>query len=860
MANKRLEKFDNLKAKVRSNQTSGGETGRPVPALTQQRNNMKPNSRAEFLSVFRERKSMAGIKGNRSVWTLLHLTAFILLTPLGSWLTAWPAGGETVSPLYARGFSVIPTPQKVTLSGTDFAFASGWRLELGSGATPDDVAVEDLKEELATWYHLSLGEGVGTRTGPGVIHLAVARNSVSVGESLDREKSALAPQAYRLALYPRSINITGNSSQGLFYGVQTFLQLVSPRNNRFWLPQGEIVDWPDLELRIMYWDDAHHLEHPAVLEAAIRRAAFFKMNGFAIKLEGHFQYSHAAPIVEPYALTPSELQELTDYGLRYHVQLIPYLDGPAHDAFILKHPEYSGLREYPDSNYEFCATNPDTYKLLFGMYQDLLDANKGSKYFVLSTDEPYFIGTAKNSQCDEMSRATQLGSNGKLLAEFVTQTADYLHQRGREVIFWGEYPLVPDDISSLPSYLINGEIYGPQFDPVFKAHGIRQLVFTSTVGWKEFLFPDYYVRPASRALPGPADGQYQPAPQKPGVVSEMFNQISFTPEREQADLMGTFVAGWADVGLNPETMWLGYATGSAAGWHPRSPDPHELMAAFYDLFYGPGATNMGRVYQLMSEQAQFWKESWETTASNARTPIWGDYPRVIFKPPRPAEDQTLPLLPVPSAGVLTLNANWTAQNTRRLQLASQLLAENDALLDLLHANLKRVEFNRYNLEVFLAIARLYRQNLQMLLELKRIDQALESSESAARRADAVSAVTSLDEALDIATNIWQERNKALDGATRTWYKSWFPRAARANGRRFLNQVDDVKDHLPVRTVDMSYLVYRELLYPFGEWADEVRAARNQYAKVHGLPARNDRLNWSDTKTLLSTERSSGDEE
>ena len=95
------------------------------------------------------------------------------------------------------------------------------------------------------------------------------------------------------------------------------------------------------------------------------------------------------------------------------MQLIPYLDGPAHDAFILKHPEYAKLREYPDNNYEFCVTNPETYQLFEGMFEDLLAANKGGNYFVLSTDEPYYVGLADNEQCHEAERAKQLGSVGK---------------------------------------------------------------------------------------------------------------------------------------------------------------------------------------------------------------------------------------------------------------------------------------------------------------------------------------------------------------------------------------------------------------------------------------------------------------
>ncbi len=165
------------------------------------------------------------------------------------------------------------------------------------------------------------------------------------------------------------------------------------------------------------------------LTHALRQAAFFKIDAFVIKLEGHFQYSSAPAVVEPYALSPAELQKLTDYGLRYHIQLVPFLDGPAHIAFILKHPEYAGLREYPESNYELCATNPDSYKLLLGMYQDLLAANRGVKYFYLSTDEPYYIGKANDSRCHEAARERELGSVGRLLGEFLTKTANVLHDQ-----------------------------------------------------------------------------------------------------------------------------------------------------------------------------------------------------------------------------------------------------------------------------------------------------------------------------------------------------------------------------------------------------------------------------------------------
>ena len=779
------------------------------------------------------RRNNASVRREHSPGKYLGYCLVLLACPM---LFTAPLRCETLSPLASAGYAVLPLPQKVTLTGDRFALDSHWALKLEGEVKQNDVAVESLRDEVASRFHLSLAEIHSSGAESRVIRMDLRPNSVSIGQANDSDKSSLAEQAYRLTLSPKSVTITANAAPGLFYGVQTLVQLIRLREGHLWLPNGEIVDWPDLNLRAIYWDDAHHLERIDVLKQAVRQAAFFKINGFAIKLEGHFQHKSAPAMVEPYALTPSELQDLTDFALRYHVQLIPYLDGPAHVAFILKHPEYAPLRAFSNSNYEFCVTNPETYKLLFGMFDDLLEATKGSKYFVLSTDEPYYVGMASGSQCDEAPRARALGSVGKLLAEFITKAANHLHDRGRTVLFWGEYPLISEDIPSLPSHLVSGEVYSPEFNSAFKKRGIRQLVYTSTQG-TEMLFPNYYALPSPRRL--------HPRSPDNGRVQEMLNLISFTPARQQADLMGAIVAGWGDAGLHPETFWLGYATGTAAAWHPASASPAELMNSFYDLFYGPGAHNMGRLYQLMSEQAQIWDDTWESTRSNARTPIWGNSDR-IFNPPHPADDQTLPPLSVPFAGTLTIAHDWRQENSRRLEIAATALSESDELLDLLHANLGRVNDNQYNLAVFLSIAQLYRQNLEMILDLGRISDLLKTAQAVADKGDGGEALAALDEALNTAAGIQHRRNRVLRDATSTWYQTWFPRVAEANGRRYLNQVDDVKDHQPVRTVDMSYLVYRQRLYPLGDWAAETLAARNEYARAHQLPERTGELNWKDT--------------
>jgi hexosaminidase len=734
------------------------------------------------------------------------------------------------SPLASRGYVVLPEPQRVTLGPGDLHFGPAWSVQR-NGVAANDIAVTSLAEGLRSRFQLPAAGGAGAFR----IRLAIAAGSVAIGEALDADKAAISAQAYRMDLAPGGVTIQANASPGLFYGVQTLLQLITPRDDgSLRIPEGQMVDWPDLQLRQIYWDDAHHLDRPETLRDAIRQAAFYKINGFVLKLEGHFQYRSAPAVVEPYAMPPAELQSLTDYALARHIQLVPYLDGPAHIAFILKHPQYSKLREFPDSNYEGCATSPELYNLLTGMFQDLLAANKGVSYFYLSTDEPYYVGLAHNSQCDEAARAKELGSVGKVLAEFTTKTARWLHDRGRTVVFWGEHPLQPGDIESLPEYLVNGETYGPQFDAGFARRGIRSMIYTSTEG-EERQFPEYSLLPPEQRL-HPRRGE---AVER---VAGNARKIASDPARNSAKVMGAINAGWADAGVNPETFWLGYAAGTAAAWNPAA-DPQASMKAFYRLFYGPHAVDMERVYGLMSGQAQFWSDSWDTGTSKSRKPIWGNS-NSIFNPKRAAQDQFLPLPPEVSAE-LVYHSNWSADHARRLELAAMFWGQNDELLRLLEDNLQRADFNRYNLQIFLSIARLCRQNLDMLGELGRMDKLLVSAAAAARNGQADEAVAAADRALVMAQDIRRQRNTVLREVTATWYRSWYPRVEAANGRQFLHELDDVKDHLGDRTVDLSYMVLREVLLPFGEWVEGVREARNHYAAAHGLPANSQAFDWKD---------------
>lgn len=722
--------------------------------------------------------------------------------------------------------ALLPVPQQVKFTGKQFALNKNWTIDLYN--TGKNIpAVISLQEEFINRYRFKLNTGTAKRNNS--ISLIIRDTAIKIGNTTDTNRTALMHQAYRLEMRANKITVMANAAQGLYYGVQSLLQLLKAQDDIVTFPEGELTDWPNMDLRMIYWDDAHHLEKTDILKREIKQAAYYKINGFALKLEGHFEYRSAAPIVEPHALSAAQYQEITDYAAAHYVQLIPYLDAPAHVSFILKHPEYKELRAFENSNYQFTVNNPKTYELLSGMFKELIDANKRVEYVLLSNDEAYYTGKAAN----EIDLAKSLGGNGKLLAQFIGRMADTLKKYGRKVIFWGEYPLAIDDIKNLPTHLING-VYDSSWAPAFKERGIRQLIYTSTQG-EEPLFPNYYPLPVGKTL-------HKENENITARVPDLLKTITKAVNEKRADLAGVIVAGWADAGLHSQTFWLGYATGAAMGWNHSAVNAEELTERFFQTFYGTDNAAIKRVYELTSRQAQFYNDSWERIASDSRTPIFGNSAQV-YATPKPAHDQGLLVLPVPDSNNFSFGFNWADSNYKRLQLAQSFLNESDELL-LLLKKLNAVKRNRYNIEVIKTVAALCRQNIVMLLQLKKISElSREASEVADNYPER--SLSLIDQSLDLAALLKTQRNHVLDSSVKVWYEDWMPLVTEANGRKYLHAVDDVKDHRPIRTVDMSYLIYRQLMYPMDKWADETVMARNAFARRHSLKQRDFKLQWKD---------------
>jgi len=262
---------------------------------------------------------------------------------------------------------------------------------------------------------------------------------------------------------------------------------------------------------------------------------------------------------------------------------------------------------------------------------------------------------------------------------------------------------------------------------------------------------------------------------------------------------------------------------------------------------------MGRLYQLLSTQARFFSTSWDREPSGQLPLMFGEsYGIGPFVP----HLDTLSLPPVPTPDYLRLRGDWTSENARRLELAAKFLGENDELETLLYDNLLRVEFNRYNLQVYLSISKLCRQNLLLLNDVAKINRNLVTAQDQAAKLHYVDAIDALDQALDTTVLIRDERNQALHFATTTWYETWFPRVREANGRKVARAPQDFVETEPSEEsrraqVGLLYLLDREFSLPFGQWFADALEVRNRYAAAHHLPAREERFDWQDSNTLRS---------
>lgn len=235
-----------------------------------------------------------------------------------------------------RRLPVLPAP--VSLEASD---AAPFALEAGTAITGDAEAVRALRA------------AVRVRTGmPEAPAPRVDRPSVILAITADGPA-----ESYVLDASAAGVTVSGADASGLFYGIQTLVQLITPAGDGWQIPAVHIADTPRFAYRGVMLDVARHFHPVSTVQAYIERAASLKFNVLHLHLtddQGWRLEIASRPLLTEKAsgtavggdpggfYTQADYRAIIEHAAAHHMIVVPEIDLPGHThAVSLAYPELS---------------------------------------------------------------------------------------------------------------------------------------------------------------------------------------------------------------------------------------------------------------------------------------------------------------------------------------------------------------------------------------------------------------------------------------------------------------------------------------------------------------------------------------
>lgn len=292
--------------------------------------------------------------------------------------------------LFAQSLGIVPRPKQVKVAPQQILSLDKSTVLLTD--TQAKKSAEYLKEFLKKSTGKTLRvDGIGA-TAAKVIILKV-----------DTKMDLKSDQGYQLSVNKSGVEITGKSHIGVFYGVQTLIQLLPPdiykqdSSNKFSfkLPFVEIIDEPYFErIRGLHIDISRHFLDKKKILRIIDYIAFHKMNvlhmhltddpAWRIEIKAYPKLTeigskgnHNAYGKGPQQfLTQNDIKEIITYAKSQHIMVLPEVDMPGHMAAVIRaYPELKAKKDTRDiprvlridePGIKFCKTVLTEIRQLFG--------------------------------------------------------------------------------------------------------------------------------------------------------------------------------------------------------------------------------------------------------------------------------------------------------------------------------------------------------------------------------------------------------------------------------------------------------------------------------------------------------------
>lgn len=459
-------------------------------------------------------------------------------------------------------------------------------------------------------------------------------------------------EGYLLAIRPAGITIRSRGEAGLFYGLQTLLQLYEQFGRR--IPAQEITDAPRFAYRGLHLDVSRHFFDKQFVRKQLRMMASLKLNrlhwhltdgaGWRIAIDRYPLLTQIAawrygatwqewrdggarycrfddPAAQGGFYTKADIREVVAYADSLHITVIPEIEMPGHSEEVLAvYPELScSGKPYVDA--DLCIGKEATFEFLENVLTEVMELFP-SEYIHIGGDEATKKSWPDCPDCRARMARGGLKDVDELQSYAVRRIERFLNSRGRKLLGWDEIldgGLAPN--ASVMSW--HGEAGGR------KAAASGHPVVMTPVAY--CYFDNYQGNPTieplalSGSLPLSKVYEYDPAPADMpgrehvlGVQANLWAEHISTPEHAEYMLYPRLFAlaevAWSDpqrkdyddfyrraLLYTDEARAAGYNTfdlGSEIGERPESLEPVEHLAvgcpvkyatAWYEGYPGGGA-------------------------------------------------------------------------------------------------------------------------------------------------------------------------------------------------------------------------------------------------------------------------------
>lgn len=356
---------------------------------------------------------------------------------------------------YNQGINVIPKPLSLVQNEGSFKVTKSTKFY---ASTPEAKTIATFfasKIESSTGYDLAISE---EEVSSNAIALLID-NSLEVND-----------EGYTLDATDKLVSIKAKTAKGLFYGMQTLMQLLPAEiesttvvNGIAWtLPCVTIKDEPRFAYRGIMLDPCRHFIPVENIKKQLDVLALFKINqfhwhltedqGWRIEIKKYPKLTEiGSKRVDGEGTeysgfyTQEQIKEVVAYASERFINVIPEIELPGHAlAAISAYPELSCKSDslspriiWGVEEDVYCAGKEETFKFLEDVIAEVVTLFPG-EYFHIGGDECPKVRWEKCPLCQKRMRENKLKNEHELQSYFVQRIEKVLASHGKKMIGWDE--------------------------------------------------------------------------------------------------------------------------------------------------------------------------------------------------------------------------------------------------------------------------------------------------------------------------------------------------------------------------------------------------------------------------------------